>query len=277
MSFLLDPFQLPFMQRAAVEILLLTPVAALLGTQIVLRRQAFFAHGVGAGVFPGLVVAGPAGVPPALAAFGVGVGFATALERLRHRTKLGGDAATALLLVSALAIGTVLASDVFASGAEVDALLFGSLLAIGSEELATSALVLPTVLTAAALWRRAWIAIGFDGESAGAPGLRSSPADWALVVAIAVAVVAAVDAVGALLVSSILVIPAATAALYANRVRSLELAAAGIAVVEGLAGLWFAYQLDVPPGATIAVLGGAVFALCALERRLMPAGPRWRG
>jgi ABC-type Mn2+/Zn2+ transport system permease subunit len=267
MSTLFDPFQLPFMQRAAFEIVLLTPLAALLGAQIVLRQRAFFAHGVGAGVFPGLVVAGPAGIPPALAAVGVGVGFAAALERLRHRTRLGGDAATALLLVSALAIGIVLASDVFASGSEVDTLLFGSLLAVGSEELLTTALVLALVLAVTALWRRTWIAIGFDAESARALGLWTSPADWVLAMAIAVAVVAAVDAVGALLVGAILVIPAATAALFANRVRSLELAAGGIAAAEGLVGLWCAYRLDVPPGAAIAVLGGAVFALCALERR----------
>jgi manganese/iron transport system permease protein len=267
MATLLDPFDLPFMQRATYEICLLAPLAGALGAQIVLRRLAFFAHGVGAGVFPGLVIAGPAGIPPALAALGVGVGFAGALERLGRRARAGTDAITALLLVTALAVGIVLASDVYNSGAEVDQLLFGSLLAIGDDEIAVAAAVLAAVAALTVLCRRRWIAVGFDAEGASAIGIRSRWSEAALVVAIAVAVVAAVDAVGALLVSAVLVIPAATAFLYARRMYALELAAATIALAEGVVGLWIAYQLDVPPGAAIAVLAGAVFAVCALERR----------
>lgn len=142
-----DPLGLPFMQRAALEILLLAPLAAILGAQIVLRRLAFFTHGVGAATFPGLVVAGPAGIPPALAALAVGGGFAAALAALGRRGGLGRDVATGLLLVAALATGAVLASDVFASGAGVDRLLFGSLLAIGGGELIAGAVALVLVAT----------------------------------------------------------------------------------------------------------------------------------
>jgi ABC-type Mn2+/Zn2+ transport system permease subunit len=271
-SDLLDPFQLPFLQRAAFEIVLLAPLAGLLGAQIVLRHLAFYTHGVGAATFPGLVVAGPAGIAPPLAALGTGLGFAAGLERLSRSTRMAYDVATALLLVAALAIGTVLASDVFESGAGVDQLLFGTLLAIGGDELAVTGAALGVVLLAAATCRRVWIATGFDSTGSSALRGRAAFADWALLVAIAIAVVAAVDAVGALLVSAILVTPAATARLFAGSVRSLELFAGVIGLAEGLAGLWIAYQLDVPPGAAIATLGGAGFALAAGFRRL--AGSR---
>ncbi|MQA74891.1 MAG: hypothetical protein GEU88_11215 [Solirubrobacterales bacterium] len=263
---MLDAFQLPFMQRAALEVLLLAPLAAILGTQIVLRRLAFYTHGIGSATFPGLVVAGPAGIPPALAALAAGFVFAAGLERLGRLARIAHDAATALLLVGALAIGTVLASDVFESGAGVDQLLFGSLLAIGDSELAISAAVLVLVAITAVGLRRTWIAAGFDSDSSRALGLRVGLADAALLVAIALAVVAALDAVGALLVGSVLVIPAATARLFARSVGSLEALAAAVALVEGLAGLVLAYELDVPPGAAIAVIGGGAFALCALAR-----------
>ncbi len=273
-----EALQLPFMQRAALEILLLAPVAGVLGAQIVLRRLAFFTHGVGAATFPGLVLAGPAGIPPALAALGVGGGFAALLERLGRRAGLAPDAATALLLVGALAIGTVLASDVFGSGAGVDSLLFGSLLAIGGGELAFSAFALAFAMASAALARRSWIAAGFDEAGAGsALGAAAGPgaADLLLLAAIAVAVVASVDAAGALLVSSILVVPAAIARLFATSVAALELGAALIALAQGVAGLLLAYELDAPPGATIAVLGGGLFAIgLALSRG---AGTRAQG
>lgn len=274
MSELLEPFQLPFVRRAVLEIALLAPLAGLLGAQIVLRRLAFYTHGVGAAAFPGLVLAGPLGVAPPLAALGTGLGFAAGLERLNRSTRLAYDVATALLLVTALAIGTVLASDVFGSGAEVDQLLFGSLLAIGEDELATTAAAVVAAALAALVFRRTWVATGFDPGATAALGLRSGLADWALLAAIACAVVASVDAVGALLVSAILVMPAATARLMATRVRSVESLAVAIALAEGLVGLWIAYQLDVPPGAAIATLGGSAFALAAVGHRLREAGRR---
>jgi manganese/iron transport system permease protein len=266
MNDLFDPFSLEFMQRGALEITLLAPLAGLLGAQIVLRHLAFYAHGVGTAAFPGLVVAGPAGIPPALAALGVGVLFAGSAERLSRGARIAYDVATALLLVAALAIGIVLASDVFDSGSEVDQLLFGSLLAIGDEELITTVIALGVAAAAAVAWRRTWIASGFDQASSRSLGIRSGVADWALLSVIAVAVIAAIDATGALLVGAILVIPPATARLFATTVSRLELASAALALVEGLAGLWIAYQLDVPPGAAIAALGGAVFAAAAAAR-----------
>lgn len=274
MVLMLDPFDLPFMQRAAFEVILLAPIAGLLGAQIVLRHLAFFTHGVGAAAFPGLVVAGPLGIPPTLAALGVGGGFAALLERLGRRRGLDYDASTALLLVAALAIGIILASDVYESGAGVDQLLFGSLLAIGWSELLVTAAALVAVLIAAGLCRRTWIAAGFDALGDGDLGLRSGLSDWILIAVIAVAVVASLDAIGALLVSAVLVIPAATARLFAPSVVSLELGGGLLALVEGLAGLLIAYHLDVPPGAVIAVLGGIIFALALTARELTSRNQR---
>jgi manganese/iron transport system permease protein len=256
------------MQRAALEIVLLAPLAGVIGAQIVLRRLAFYTHAVGTATFPGLVIAGPAGIPPALAALAVGGTYAAGLERLGRVRGLGRDVATALLLVAALAVGIILASDVFDSGSGVDRLLFGSLLAIGDDELLATLVASLAVLATAAFFRRTWIATGFDPQVAPALGLKSRMADRLLVAAIAVAVIAAVDAVGALLVSAILVMPAATARLFTRSVGALELTAIGLALAEGVGGLLLAFELDVPPGAAIAVLGGAGFAVAAATTAL---------
>jgi manganese/iron transport system permease protein len=267
MVLMLDPFALPFMQRAVAEVVLLVPLAGILGAQIVLRRLAFFTHGVGATAFPGLVAAGPAGVPPAVAALAASGGFAALLGPLGRRSGLARDATTGLLLVAALAIGVVLASDVFATGAGVDQLLFGSLLAIGKAELVVSAVALALAGTVTARFRRDWIATGFD--EAGATGRpHGAVSDLALLAAITIAAIATIDAVGALLVSAVLVVPAATARLFAGSVAELEAGAALLALAEGLTGLVLAYRLDVPPGAAVAVLGGLVFAIALAWRRL---------
>lgn len=261
MSEVLDPFSARFMQYALAEVLLLAVAGALLGAQIVLRRLSFFAHGAGTATFPGLVVAGPAGVPPQLSALAVSGAFAVALERLGRAARTTQDAATALLLVAALAIGIILASDVLVSGSSVDQLLFGSLLGIGTDELALSAGAVVLVALVTAAFDRAWVARGFDPEGASALGVPVAVADLALLLAVAVAVVASIDAVGALLVGAVLVIPAATARPLAGSVGSLRLHTLWIGGVEGAAGLWVAYQLDLPPGPVIAVLGGAMFTV----------------
>jgi manganese/iron transport system permease protein len=258
-----DPFSLRFMQMAASEVALLAVLAGALGAQIVFRRLAFFSHAIGAGAFPGLVLAVAWGIQPQVAALGTGGLFAGALERLTRAGRVATDSATALLLVAALAAGILLASDVFESGTGVDQLLFGSLVGIGWGELLATALATAAVLGATVAMHRVWVATAFDASGATSMGLRVVLADWLLLAAIAAAVVAAVDAVGSLLVSAILVVPAATARLLFSSVGAVELGAFSIALAEGLVGIWVAYELDVPPGPTIAVLGGVVFALAA--------------
>ena len=105
-------------------------IAGVLGTWVVLRRLPFYTHAIGTATFPGLVVAGPWGVPAQLTALVCAVGFGGVLERVQRTRRIDPDAAIGLLLVAALAIGVVLASDVYHSGAGVDRLLFGSLIAL---------------------------------------------------------------------------------------------------------------------------------------------------
>ncbi len=257
------PFQAQFMQLALAEVLLLSVIAGLLGSQVVLRRMAFFTHGVGAAAFPGLVLAGPIGIPAQAAALATGAAYAGGLRALHRRSGLGADAATALLLALALGAGVVLASDVFHSGAGVDQMLFGSLAGVTPGDVAFTAAAALAVVIAAFTVGRSWVATGFDEESATTLGVPAATGERILLLALALAVVVALDAAGALLVGALLVIPPATARLFATSIRGLQLGATGLAAGEGVAGLWLAYMLDVPPGPAIAVIGGSVFAAAA--------------
>jgi ABC-type Mn2+/Zn2+ transport system permease subunit len=258
----------PYLQRALVELLLLAVLAGVLGAWIVLRRLAFYTHGVGTASFPGLVVAGPAGVAPQLAALGAALLYAGGVEGLRRTRRVAQDAATGLVLVGALALGVVLASDVFETSAGVDRLLFGSLIGLSDRDVWLTAGVLAAAAGLEAGLRRSWLAQGFDPATARALGIRAHVGDALLLAAVAAAAVVALDAVGALLVTAVLVIPAATVRLVAGSVGALQAGTAALAAVEGVAGLWLAYELNVGPGPATAVLGGAVFAIVAAARRL---------
>src|SRR3954466_4241906 len=136
---MLEPFGLPFVQRGMLEVLALAIAAGLLGTWIVLRGLAFYAHAVGTAAFPGLVLAAGLGIPALLGAFGTAAVVAAAVGALARRERGHEDSVTALVLVGALAAGVILSSDVFHSPAGVDQLLFGSLLLTGPDDLALAA------------------------------------------------------------------------------------------------------------------------------------------
>ncbi len=121
----------------------------------------------------------------------------------------------------------MLASDVYASGAGVDQLLFGSLIGLSERDVWLTAAAVVAALAAHGALHRSWLATGFDPGSARALGVRAALADRVLLAAIAVAVVVSLDAVGALLVAVVLVVPAATVRLVAGDVRTLQLGHGG--------------------------------------------------
>ena len=129
-----EPFQLPFVQRGLVEVLILSVGAGVLGTWIVLRGLAFFSHAVGTATFPGLVLADGIGFSAPLGAFGVAVAFTASVWGLGRRRGTAYDSLTALVLVGCLAVGVILASDVYHSGSNVEQLLFGSLLLVSGAD-----------------------------------------------------------------------------------------------------------------------------------------------
>ena len=261
-----DLADLPFLREALFELMLLAVTGGVLGAWVVLRRLAFFTHAAGSATFPGLVLADASGVSPTIAGIAVALGYAGGVQTAGGRAREHGEG-TALLLVAALAVGVILASDVFESGAAVDRLLFGTLLGLGPEDLAISGAVAAVAIVAAILLGRTWSAVGFDPDSSTGLGLPAHRADLMLLCLVGVAAVAAIPAVGALLVTAIYVLPAAAARMLTGSIRGLIACALALALAEGAVGLYLAYWLDVPPGPPIAVLGALVCVIAG-------AGPR---
>src|SRR3954449_8550364 len=271
---MLEPFSLPFVQRGLLEVLALAVAAGLLGTWVVLRGLAFYAHAVGTAAFPGLVLAAGLGFPALAGAFGTAAVVAAIVGGLARGERGAEDTLTALVLVGALAVGVVLSSDVFHSSAGVDQLLFGSLLLTGPDDLALAAGASAAALLGTVALGPRWLAHGFDPVAARAQGLRSALPDAVLLALVALAAVAALRIAGALLATALVVVPAATTRLVVDRLRAWQLATVALVVGEGVVGLWASVQLNAPPGPAIAVLSGAVFAVVAVGRALGPRRAR---
>lgn len=270
-----EVFELPFVQRGAVEVLALAVGAGLVGTWIVLRGLAFYAHAVGTAAFPGLVLADGLGFAPALGAAGTGVLVAAGVAWLARRP--GGrdryDSLTAIVLVGMLAAGVILASDVFGSGANVETLLFGSLLLTDTGDTVLAAVASVAVLAGTLVLGERWLVAGFDPQNAAALGVRTAWPDAVLLGLVALVAVAALTTLGALLATALLVVPAATTRLLVSRLRVWQAATVLLVAAEGVGGLWLSVELNAPPGPAIAVLAGGVFVVTALVRVARSARP----
>ncbi len=262
---MLEPFELPFVQRGLLEILILSVPAGLLGSWIVMRGLAFFSHAVGTASFPGLVLADGLGFAAPLGAFGAALVFAGGAAALRGR-RAGQDAAVALVLAGCLAAGVILASDVFGSGANVETLLFGSLLLVDGGDLVLAGALAAATVVASALIGQHWLRSGFDPTLSVPSGPGPRVFDAILIGLVALAIVAALTVVGALLVAALFLVPAITARLVTERLVTWQLLSIALVALEGTVGLWLSVETNAPPGATIACVAGGTFVAAALLR-----------
>ena len=262
-----DALDAPYMQRALVAALLLSVPLGLLGTWIVLRGLAFFAHAVGVATFPGLVLGvGMPAIGPFLGALAAAGAFSGSVSLMERDERVRGGAVTGLVLAAAMALGAVLLVA-FDATVPVEGVLFGSLLAVGELDVARAVAVALAGTAALALLHPRLAAGTFDRSWAAPSGARTALVDAALLALTALCVVVALPVIGSLLVSGLLVVPAATARLLTDDVHAMQPLAVALAAATGVGGLLIAYEWDLPPGPAIALLGGALFALAAVVRR----------
>ena len=258
MQALVQQFTHTYAQRAALEALILAGIAGALGPWILMRGLGFFAHAIGSASFPGLIFADAVGlIPQAGAVVGSAV-VASGAGILRPSVRNGTR--TALWLTGALATGALIASDWTKAGAGVDAALFGSLLTSNWADVITAAIALVAALCAVLIAGPRWLAQGL---------LQRKPRHWdsLLLLVTATAVIAQLPATGALLASTMLVLPAAAAQPWAKTIRGWQVATAIAASGIGLGGLALSLEFDTPPGATIALFAGLVVVLSTVVAR----------
>jgi manganese/iron transport system permease protein len=279
---LLEPFRLPYMQRALLEVLLLGALAGVVGVFVVLRRLAFVSDALTHTIFPGVVIAHLLDRSLLLGALAFGVLTAVLLTGIGANRRVGADAALAILLTSFFSVGVVLVSRTRTYTADLTVFLFGRVLAVDRADLLqTLALALVVLGTLWAL-RKELVLRAFDPEGAAAMGYRTAALDLVLNLLIALVVVAAVKAVGTVLVVALIIVPAAAARLLADRVATTTALACALGALGGWLGLAASYEVSVDhgirlaSGATIVVVLVALFGLAAaaapLRRRVGGGG-----
>jgi ABC-type Mn2+/Zn2+ transport system permease subunit len=251
----------------------LATAAGLLGPFVVQRGLAFLADGLAhatlGGVALGLVFGASREAVP-LVALPFAVLVALGIGAVRRRSGLSADVATGVFFTTSFALG-VIGLELRGASSEVDLeeLLFGSLLAVSHEGLLP---VLVAALVTVAVLLRLWPKLAyatFDAELAAISGVRVALVEQVLMGLLALVVVAGIRSVGVVLVSAVVVLPAATAHLLARRLARIVVLSVSLAVGASMLGLFVSHYLKVAAGATIVVVMGAAFfaALATAPRR----------
>lgn len=266
---LFEPFTIPYMQRALVEVLVLGTLAGAVGVLVVLRRLAFVGDALTHTVFPGVVIAHLLGRSIVLGALAFGVLTAILLTWLGGHRRVGDDAALAILLTSFFSLGVVLISRTRGFTADLTVFLFGRVLAIDRADLLQTLAVAAVAAVTLAVLHKELVLRAFDPEAAAAMGYRTRALDLVLNLLIALVVVAAVEAVGTVLVIALIVVPAAAARLLTDRVAAMTVLACLLGAAGGWLGLAVSYEVSVDhgvrlaAGATIVVVLVGLFLLAA--------------
>jgi zinc transport system permease protein len=262
-------FQFPFVRYAMIVGVLIAFCSSLLGVTLVLKRFSFIGDGLSHVAFGAMAVAAAMNLTNSfLLVLPVTVACAVLLLRKGQNTKVKGDAAIAMVSVGTLGIGYLI-MNVFSKSsgfsanlsADVCSTLFGStsILTLTMTEVWVCALLSLVVITVFLLFYHKIFAVTFDEDFLAATGVRAKTYNLILAATIAVVIVLAMNLVGALLISALVIFPALSAMRVFKSFRSVTICSVIVSVVCAALGILISIIAETPVGSTIVAVDIAGF------------------
>ncbi|MBC8011544.1 MAG: metal ABC transporter permease [Burkholderiales bacterium] len=259
----LAPFEHAFMLQAFGLGALIAAVCAVLSCFLVLRGWSLMGDAVSHAVLPGVVLAYAAGLPLGVGAFVSGLLCATGTGWIKRHTRVKEDTVMGVVFTGLFALGLVLHSRT-PSDLHLNHVLFGNLLGIEKDHLVPTVVLCAVVLVVVLALRRTLLLAAFDPSHARAIGFRIRFLDTVLLILLALAIVAALQAVGIILVVAMLVTPGATAFLLAKRFDRMLAVALAVSIGSTLAGVYISFFADANTAACIVLFQAAAFVAALL-------------
>ncbi|MDR1829576.1 MAG: metal ABC transporter permease [Candidatus Fibromonas sp.] len=248
-----------FMLRALTVGSLVSFCAGLLGTTIVLRRQSMIGDGLSHAGFGALAVAAVFNAAPLAVALPLVCLAAFFLLKMSEKGKTPSDAALAMLSTTSLALGVILLSISSKKNVDINSYLFGNILAIGKADMLPCVLFSIAVIAVFIVIYNKIFAIAFDETFAEASGLKTGFYNAVLALLISITIVLGMRIMGALLISSALILPTLSALRLFKNFKLVTLCASFLAVFGFIIGLLASFWLSIPTGACIVLVNFLIF------------------
>ena len=251
MSDLLSVFEYQFFRQAMLAAILISMLAAMVGTYIVSRKIVFISGGITHASFGGIGMAYFFGLNPFVGAAVFAVLTATGIEWISQKGKVREDSAIAILWSLGMAVGIIFVFLTPGYAPNLMSFLFGSILSVGMTDIYLLVGFLLIILLCFAVFFRPILYTAFDPEFAKVMGVPVAAFRYLMAIIIALSIVISIRSIGIILVLSIFTIPQITAMLFTRDFKYIMPLAALWGITGSVTGLLAAYVLDIPSGASI--------------------------
>jgi ABC-type Mn2+/Zn2+ transport system permease subunit len=261
---LLEPLTYVFFRRALLASFLVGALCGLVGVYVVLRRMSYIGHGLSHAVFGGAVISYLMQVNFYLGAGLWGVASALLINEVAQRRKLGADAAIGIVTTASFAVGVAGISHQRRFTRNFEAALFGNVLGITPADLWMIAGVAMVAIVGILILYKPLLFTTFDQEVAEVYGIPTHWVNAAFALILAAVILVSMQVMGVTLIAAALVIPASAARLLTQRFDCLLWLASLIGAGVSVLGMYASYYLDLASGASIVLIGTAIFLVAWL-------------
>jgi ABC-type Mn2+/Zn2+ transport system permease subunit len=266
---MLDLILLPFFQRALIIGVILSVLMAIVGVFVVLRRMSFFSDAIGHAALTGIALGLLLHINPYLSALIFTLVIAIGISLAASHTKLPLDTLLGVLFSSSVALGVILMQLTPGYQSDLISFLFGDILAVSQFDIYLTIVVSLIALIIIIISGKHFIAITFDANLAQAEGINVKTYELLFMLLLAGLIALAIKLVGVVLVTALLVIPAATAQNLTRSLTSMFTGSVALSLVSMVFGLFLSATLNTPSGPTVVLVGSVLFIISLLLRPLV--------
>jgi zinc transport system permease protein len=260
-----------FIQRAFIIGVVVALLSSVLSIFVVLKRISLIGDGLAHTAFGGLALGYYLDIVPLSVASVVVILGSIGITKITRSSKISGDAAVAIFLQLGLASGIVLLSLSRGFGLNLESLLFGSILLVNFDQILLSVFVLAVTLILVFTFFKELAYTTFDETQAKASGLRTWFFDYLVSLLSGMAIIVSIPIVGVLLISALLVLPAVTSTQLSSSFRQTVILSPVFGLLSVVLGLCASIILDTASGATIVLVGLAIFLLALATKKIFIA------
>ncbi|MFH1354375.1 MAG: metal ABC transporter permease [bacterium] len=265
---MLELLALPFFQRALIIGLLLAALMAVLGVIIVLRRMSFFSDAIGHAALTGIAIGLLLQFNPFISALIYTMFVAVAISGIRLKSRLSLDSLLGVFFAASVALGVIIVQFTPGYQANLISFLFGDILTVGSFDVILTIIVVAAGAITMLLAGKTFITIAFDPSLAKAEGTAINLYELVFLLVLAAVIALSIKFIGVILVTAMLIIPAASAHNIARTLTDMFVISVSISLISVIIGMLLSAVLATASGPTIVLASTVFFALSLLIRPL---------
>jgi manganese/iron transport system permease protein len=259
-DFLLEPLDYEFMRHAVIIAALIGILCPIVGSYLIVQRMALLGDVIAHCVLPGLSIAFFLGIDIFIGAFTSGIIGAFLIVWIRSQSRVKVDAAMALIFSTFFALGVTLIT-VLKNKFDLDSFLFGEILGVALTDIIRTGIITIIILFLIAFFYKELLFYTFDKIGAQAVGLPIDLIHFGFMAATTLTIIASMQAVGVILVISLLVGPSLTAYLLVKELHHMMFLGAAIGIFASIAGIYLSYYQNLPSGPAIVLVSSSLFLL----------------